>query len=366
MAIRYREGRKLPFIVYWKNPFTGKTEELPCPSESEAKKQNSLIKHQLKYERDSFRPEPASEEIQGDSLEACYYAYLKEKRLSQSSFRAHLSTMKPVLAVLGSKPVQEITRYDIDSLKKTFLDGTIKPVTARARLSILRTLIRWCAENGIIDQVPMFPKLPAANYEKFIPPTPDDLAAICSVSAPHLIRVALLGAQLGVRVGPSELLKMEWSHIDFTRGVARVRAARKRADQPWREVPIRENLLRLMREWYEEDSNIGMEYIIHYKGKKVDSVKKAWAGALSRAGITRRIRPYDLRHAFATEAIAAGVDIKTVAQIMGDDPRMLLEHYQHVADKQKRAAVEALPEIVFTAKNYGSKKTLDKDSSSGH
>lgn len=97
------------------------------------------------------------------------------------------------------------------------------------------------------------------------------------------------------------------------------------------------------------------------EGKKVDSIKKTWAGALHRAGIKRRIRPYDLRHAFATETIATGVDIKTVAQIMGGDPRMLLEHYQHVADRQKRAAVEALPEIIFTAKNYGTKKKDNAD-----
>jgi len=40
---------------------------------------------------------------------------------------------------------------------------------------------------------------------------------------------------------------------------------------------------------------------------------------------------------------------------MGDDPKMLLDHYQHIADKQKKAAVEALPEIIFTANNYGKK-----------
>jgi site-specific recombinase XerD len=85
------------------------------------------------------------------------------------------------------------------------------------------------------------------------------------------------------------------------------------------------------------------------------------AATLKRAGITRRIRPYDLRHAFVTDAVAAGVDIKTVAQIVGDDPRMLFEHYQHVATKQKRAAVEALPEIVFTAQNYGKPKNKEKD-----
>jgi site-specific recombinase XerD len=46
------------------------------------------------------------------------------------------------------------------------------------------------------------------------------------------------------------------------------------------------------------------------------------------------------RHSFATETVAAGVDVGTVAQIMGYDPKMLLDHYQHVADKQKRSAVE--------------------------
>lgn len=121
-------------------------------------------------------------------------------------------------------------------------------------------------------------------------------------------------------------------------------------------APVRLDLLRNMHEWYKADTACGIEYIINYDGKPVASIKRAWAGALERAGITRRIRPYDLRHAFATEAIAAGKDIGTVAQIMGDDPKMLLEHYQHVADPQKRAAVEALPEIKITAENYGKQK----------
>ena len=54
--------------------------------------------------------------------------------------------------------------------------------------------------------------------------------------------------------------------------------------------------------------------------------------------------------------IAAGIDIGAVADIMGKDPKMLLEHYQQVADKQKRAAGEALPEIQSTAENYSIKR----------
>ena len=87
-----------------------------------------------------------------------------------------------------------------------------------------------------------------------------------------------------------------------------------------------------------------------FAASRLAAFKRHGATLLKNAGIRRRIRPYDLRHAFATEAIAAGVDVGTVAQLMGHDPKMLLDHYQHVADKQKRAAVEALPEISITAK----------------
>ncbi|MBR3664867.1 MAG: tyrosine-type recombinase/integrase, partial [Desulfovibrio sp.] len=106
-----------------------------------------------------------------------------------------------------------------------------------------------------------------------------------------------------------------------------------------------------------EDLEIGAQNLINFKGKKVFAIKTSWATMLKRSGITRRIRPYDLRHAFATEAIAAGTDIGTVARLMGhSSPNMILQHYQFVMDKQKRAAVEALPEVKYVPQNMCPKK----------
>jgi integrase len=349
MAIRHREGRKSPWIVYWKNPFSGKTEEEAFATESEAKKANSLVKHRLKFERDSFRQEEESPPPAVDTLEACYFLYLKEKKFSKKSLAWSLDAMNPVLSVIGGMPIADVARQDIERVK-AYLESTgIKPVTVRGRMSVLRTVLRWSADKGYIEQCPHFPKLPPPHYQHFIPPTPTELSALCSVAQPHVLRVILIGAQLGVRVGPSELLKMTWADIDLERGVARIRAAKKRPDQQWREVPIRDTLLTLMLTWHTRDCDVGVDHIIHYRGQPVGAIKTAWAATLRRAGITRRIRPYDLRHAFATEAIAAGVDVGTVARLMGHDPKMLLDHYQHVADKQKRAAVEALPDIKITA-----------------
>lgn len=72
-------------------------------------------------------------------------------------------------------------------------------------------------------------------------------------------------------------------------------------------------------------------------------MRNSWRNALRNAGITRKIRPYDLRHAFATMLIASGTDVGTVAALMGHTtPTMVLTHYQHVLTKQKKLAVSTL------------------------
>ena len=302
MAIRERKGRAAPFEVYWINPWTKKRESRSFATRQEAEKEDSLIKHRLKFDRESFD--------KGDVYE---------------------------------QETHSITKKDLESLKEEMLAMPVNPVTTRGRLSVLRTVLRWAADRGYCGEI-RFPRLPPAHYEHFGPPTPEELRALIASAAPHVVRVIVLGAQMGIRVGPSELLRLRWDDVDFAQAIIRVNAAKKNPHAPWREVPIRQDLLGVFVHWHEEDTAAGMEWLIHYKGKPVESIKTAWEATLRRAGITRRIRPYDLRHAFATEAIAAGVDVGTVAKLMGHStPTMILTHYQHVKDVQKRSAVEALP-----------------------
>ena len=71
--------------------------------------------------------------------------------------------------------------------------------------------------------------------------------------------------------------------------------------------------------------------------------KIGWQAAKRRAGITRRLRLYDLRHAAATKMLARGADLKTVARILGHkSPVTTMTVYQHVSDEQTRAAIDKL------------------------
>jgi site-specific recombinase XerD len=62
-------------------------------------------------------------------------------------------------------------------------------------------------------------------------------------------------------------------------------------------------------------------------------VSQSFSRAIKRIGAPH-IRIHDLRHTFATNALEAGVDLKTVSDI--------LDHYLHPSRENKRNAIEKL------------------------
>lgn len=345
MAIRERKGRLSPYQVYWNIPFTGKRECANFRTREEAEKEDSLIKHRLKFERESFRKEEKKTEKEGITLEEAYFMYLNEKQFSKKSLTWQLDSMRTALRMYGSSPLRSIDKNMLNNVMSEIGKRNVKPSTIRNRMAVLKAVLRWCLDKELCEAVP-FPRLSMVVCGKFIPPTLEEIESLLHAAQPHIQRVILIGAQCGARVGPCELFGLKWKNVDLARKVITISGSRKNKAAPWREVPIREALVELLSEWKKENTAHNMEYVIPYMGKPVKSIKTAWIKTLERAGIARRIRPYDLRHAFATELIAAGADIGTVAKLMGhSSPVMILNHYQYVLTRQKKEAIEMLPKI---------------------
>ncbi len=349
MAVRYRKD-KHSWQVYWNNPFTGKRESKSFATEVEAKKEESLVKHRLKFERDSFHREGnnTQEQATGElTVEQVYLLYIKAKNFDKPAIRNQLANLKWIFQKIGNSPISEVTKQTLKNLMDDMANINVKATTVKDRFALLKAILRWGANQDLYPMI-TFPPLPKAEYERFVPPTPDELQKMIDNAEPHVQRVIIIGSQLGTRVGPCELFQLTWEDVDLKQRILRVHGSKKNKNAPWREVPIRESLVPIFEQWQQEDRLEGAFNLIHHKGKSVRSIKTAWRNMLRRARITRRIRPYDLRHAFATEAIACGADIGTVARLMGhSSPNMILQHYQFVMDKQKRAVVEALPEVKY-------------------
>ena len=167
------------------------------------------------------------------------------------------------------------------------------------------------------------------------PPTARELKLIYAAAAPHIQRVIALGMATGARIGPSELFRLRWTDVDTKEAILRMPQAAKGARSEAREVPLRRDILSLLRRWEKQDGIAGCPWVIHYRGKP-----------LRRAGIARRMRPYDLRHGFASRALDYAADLKCVAEIMGHaNEKMIVRFYRHTSAKQRRKAVEAAPTL---------------------
>ena len=71
--------------------------------------------------------------------------------------------------------------------------------------------------------------------------------------------------------------------------------------------------------------------------------RRDWHPALEAAGLSSR-RVYDLRHSFASNALAAGISLYELSRYMGASVRVLEMHYAHLvrdAEQSARAKLDA-------------------------
>jgi len=354
MAItQLKDGR---WLVYYRQPRTDKPNYIKKEyfgrgpeAEAAAVKRNSELG--LKKRR------PPKEEG-GPTVSELAKSYGNNKNFSANS-KKHLGIrlQANILPFFGHLHAIQLRDQDLDNYvqyrrtcKKKDRQGRVvktgvKNATIRRELTDLQAILNWSTRRRpvLIRFNPVLSyRAPAADNEIILPPTPDETAAILKHASPHLVRAIMLSYYLGLRPGAVELLQLNWTDINWQSKSILVRSAHK-GGPVRRHVPIHEDFIEELKKWWVFDKKTGP--IIYYHGKPVQKIGKAWAGTLKRAGITRRIRPYDLRHNFITQALEAGADIKALAEVVGSRPETIMRHYQHVTKKQHRKTVAKIPPL---------------------
>lgn len=261
-------------------------------------------------------------------------------------------TDQDIIDYIAKRRSDPIYSYHTDLDERKVLRKGVKWSTIKRELTDLKAILNWAADK----KPPLIPfnpidkcKLPKPDDAIIDPPTLSEVRRIIVYAPQYLIRAIKLSLFLGLRPGAVELVSLDWDKVNFESEFIRVRSADK-GGPPIRDVPIHSDLIAELKEWYIQDAQHGP--IIHSKGKRVESnsVRGAWRKALKKAKITRRLRPYDLRHYFITQALREGKSIKAVAEVVGSKPETIMKYYQHVATKEHKEVVEAIPNLTSKSK----------------
>ena len=247
-----------------------------------------------------------------------------------------------ILPALGHLQVMQMTEKHLVSYVKNRLQ-VVKATTVHRDLSDIQAVLNWGADKKFIAYNPVAGFTKPKRDDAIIPyPKKHELMGLIDHAATHLVKALLLSFYTGLRPGKRELFALTWDDVDFEGRTIMVRSAVK-GGLRYREVPLHKDLEDLLLWWRETDD---CKYIVNYRGKKIGSIKKAFSGAKKRAGITRRLRPYDLRHAFASMVLKNREDLKATSELLGHtrvDTTMRL--YQQTDTQMHRDAVDSLPPI---------------------
>ena len=220
-----------------------------------------------------------------------------------------------------------------------------KMTTVHRELSDLQACLNWAVKRRLL------PHNPVAGYEKpkrddaiIRPPTTEEIKAILSHAPDHLKRALTISYYVGLRPGRSELFGLTWESVDLNTGHIHVESAKKGGIRH-RSVPLHPAFLKSLKRWHKDDGGRG--HLIHFNGKPIKSLKTTWTNTKAKAGITRRMRLYEWRHAFATAMLAAGGDLKSTSELLGHTrPDTTVRVYQHTDAVMHRNNINRLPNVL--------------------
>src|SRR5262245_16562579 len=277
------------------------------------------------------------------------------------------------------KPLRSITTGDCDQFKAWLLTQNLAPATVAKRLSFARTFLHVARKHKLIDENPFSEvKIPAANVsarQRFI--QPDAVGKLLGVANPTWRTIIALARFGGLRC-PSEVLSLEWRHIDWERG--RITVPSPKTDRydgkGTRTIPLFADL----RPYLEEAFELGTPGQIHVVGGghlakangptgwKNCNLRTAFEKLVTRAGLEPWPRLFhNLRSSRETELLEE-FPVHVVALWMGHDAKVSLKHYAQTTedhfDRAAGGAESGAPEAQEPAQQSAAKNRTEWKSSS--
>jgi integrase len=202
-----------------------------------------------------------------------------------------------------------------------------RPLTDEEFQTLLRATSVW-AKRG--------------RYQK---PRPSDVKKRKRPSAGARFRQLLIFLRFtGAR--PGEASRLQWSDIDLEKAVIVLHEHKtsrtQRVTKP-RVIPLHPVVLKLLIHIRRRGEPGPLVFLNHRKTAwNRSNLSLRVRRAREAAGIPEDAKLYGLRHGFGTRSILNGVDLKTLAELMGHTTTRMTEHYVHLVGQQAHLAAAML------------------------
>ncbi len=239
----------------------------------------------------------------------------------------------------------QITPKWVESFQDFLLtQKALSRYTVSFYLRTLRSGLNRAVQKGMIT------RNPAASVQKITAPEPEmeflsfeELKSLAAVTLDHpygaeVRRAFLFGCYTGLRV--SDIETLTWGKIGLNPMQIIKRQEKTKVNVY---IPLNKSAQSLIEDGKKHSVDEKVFNISNHNRRASYSHFKKWA---EKAGLKKTIGWHTARRTFATMALENGVDIQTVAKLLGQIGLGNVTKYAKVTDKLKIEAVNALPSIV--------------------
>ena len=316
--------------------------------------------------------DPASVRLAGKNqttmAELCRRYIEEHARQHKKPSSTHMDEMNignHVLPLLGRKIVAEISRTDIDTFKRAVREGKTSrafgdngsrgnavvrggPGVANRCLALLSKMFnlaeRWGVRPDGTNPVRHVERYREETKERFL--SPEELGrlgeAIRTADAEGANAFAMAAVRLliftGARLG--EILHLRWEDVDLENAVLMLPDSKTGRKRVYLNPPALDVLKALPRV-------AGNPFVIvgRRRHARLVNLQKPWGRVRQRAGLSD-VRIHDLRHSFASVAVASGLTLPFIGKLLGHTKSATTERYAHLADDPLRSANDLVGERV--------------------
>jgi site-specific recombinase XerD len=255
-------------------------------------------------------------------------AYSKANKLS---FRNDACRMETVLGWFREYPADAITAQDIE---RRFEQQEWSPATANRYRALLSLTYRLAIRNGKVKENParlVLHRLENNTRIRFLSPDEEKaLRSAIEAKCPEHLPEFVLAINTGLRL--SEQYGLAWADVSSSRRVLTIQRSKNGST---RHVPLNQAALGALDDLRERTHSTG------FVCGGTPGPRRWFEPALADAKVGS-FSWHCLRHTFASRLVMAGVDIRTVQELLGHKTIAMTVRYSHLAPKHTLAAVERL------------------------
>jgi integrase/recombinase XerC len=275
---------------------------------------------------------------------ADFLRHLHERNASAHTIKAYRQDLMLFSSYAGSRGWKQIDHIAVRGFLSQLYDkGLSKPSVARA-LAAVRSLYRWLAREGVVEQNPAklvaTPRLP-----KKLPrvPTIEEMNFVIDGEMPHVAAFPerdrlLLELLYGCGIRNSELTGINLDDVGLSAEAILIRGKGKKE----RYVPFGDSVKAALAAYLPQRQKLLADaqknlnaLLINRRGGRLTtrSVGRIIKNIAVARGLSPDVHPHTLRHAFGTHMLEQGADLRAIQELLGHERLATTQRYTQLSMK---------------------------------